>query len=277
MIVRDEAENLAACISSCAGLFDELVVVDTGSSDGTKAIAASLGAKVFDFTWCDDFAAARNAAVEKATGDYVFWMDADERLSDLSRQRLRELLDATDRWSAYSLLSVSINELGERLPPVQQVRLFPNRPTLRWSGRIHEELIADAGASLHVTDIEIDHLGYVDERTVQAKTERNLRLLGMQLADAPDDPRALFYFGGECLSAGLLDKAISSLLRAKELTDENDPWRARLIFALAMCATSLNDHALAGAAAAELSSINTDQARQLFLRLPPSIYGSIVA
>ena len=77
MIVRDEEANLPACLSSVQGLFDEIVVVDTGSRDRTKEIALGFGARVFDFAWVDDFAAARNAALAQATGDYAFWLDAD--------------------------------------------------------------------------------------------------------------------------------------------------------------------------------------------------------
>ena len=78
MIVRDEQHNLPNCLSSVAGLFDEIVVVDTGSTDRTREIALEFGARVFDFVWVDDFAAARNAALARATGDYAFWLDADD-------------------------------------------------------------------------------------------------------------------------------------------------------------------------------------------------------
>lgn len=77
MIVKDEAEHLPRCLESCAGLFDEIVVVDTGSTDDTKEIAQSFGAKVFDFEWCDDFAAARNESLRHATGEWMMWLDAD--------------------------------------------------------------------------------------------------------------------------------------------------------------------------------------------------------
>jgi GT2 family glycosyltransferase len=93
MIVRDEEANLPACLASVAGLFDELVVVDTGSTDRTAEVARSFGARVFDFVWVDDFAAARNAALARARGDYAFWLDADDRLEPEHRERLGALLD----------------------------------------------------------------------------------------------------------------------------------------------------------------------------------------
>ena len=76
MIVKNEEANLPHCLESVAGLFDEIVVVDTGSKDRTREIAREFGARVFDFVWVDDFAAARNAALARATGDYAFWLDA---------------------------------------------------------------------------------------------------------------------------------------------------------------------------------------------------------
>ena len=93
MIVRDEENNISNCLSSVAGLFDEIVVVDTGSKDRTREIAREFGARVFDFVWVDDFAAVRNAALARATGDYAFWLDADDVVDPPEREKLRKLLD----------------------------------------------------------------------------------------------------------------------------------------------------------------------------------------
>ena len=76
MIVKDEETVLPRCLESVQGLFDEIVVIDTGSTDQTREIARSFGAEVFDFQWRDDFSVARNFSFSKATGDYLFWMDA---------------------------------------------------------------------------------------------------------------------------------------------------------------------------------------------------------
>ena len=93
MIVRDEEAYIFKCLSSVAGLFDEIVVVDTGSKDRTREIAREFGARVFDFVWVDDFAAARNAALARATRDYAFWLDADDVLDPPEREKLRDLLE----------------------------------------------------------------------------------------------------------------------------------------------------------------------------------------
>jgi glycosyltransferase involved in cell wall biosynthesis len=93
MIVKNEQDNLPKCLASVEGIFDEIVVVDTGSNDRTKEIAREFGANVFDFPWIDDFAAARNEALSHATGDYAFWLDADDVVEPEQREKLVALLD----------------------------------------------------------------------------------------------------------------------------------------------------------------------------------------
>ena len=92
LIVKNEEDNLAACLESIHGIADELIVVNTGSVDRTKEIAAQFGARVFDFPWIDSFAAARNECLKHATGDWIFWLDADDRVDAENRERLREVV-----------------------------------------------------------------------------------------------------------------------------------------------------------------------------------------
>ena len=103
MIVRDEEENLPHCLESVRGLFDEIVVVDTGSVDRTKEIAREFGAKVFDFVWVDDFAAARNEALAHATGDYAFWLDADDVVEPRERSSSAQVSEPVARSEASRL------------------------------------------------------------------------------------------------------------------------------------------------------------------------------
>jgi GT2 family glycosyltransferase len=97
MIVKTEEMNLRPCLESARGLFDEIVIVDTGSTDRTKEIALDFGAEVFDFVWVDNLAAARNEALAHATGDYVFWLDADDVLDPPQQDKLRALLGGLSR------------------------------------------------------------------------------------------------------------------------------------------------------------------------------------
>jgi glycosyltransferase involved in cell wall biosynthesis len=87
--VKDEEAQLPGCLQAAADLVDEVIVVDTGSADRTKEVAAGLGARVFDFPWCDSFAAARNESLRHATGDWIFWLDGDEYLDADKRAHFR--------------------------------------------------------------------------------------------------------------------------------------------------------------------------------------------
>ena len=91
MIVKNEEANLEACLRPVCGLVDEIVVVDTGSSDRTREIASDLGARVFDFPWCDDFSAARNESQRYARGEWVFWLDADDRVDEANVKKLERV------------------------------------------------------------------------------------------------------------------------------------------------------------------------------------------
>jgi glycosyltransferase involved in cell wall biosynthesis len=91
LMVKNEAAHLPACLRSAADVVQEMIVVDTGSTDDTKEVAASLGARVFDFAWVDSFAAARNESLRHATGDWIFWLDGDEYLDETNRHKARAL------------------------------------------------------------------------------------------------------------------------------------------------------------------------------------------
>ncbi|MHB1034266.1 MAG: glycosyltransferase family 2 protein [Pirellulales bacterium] len=91
LIARNEESNLADCLSCVADLVQEIVVIDTGSKDRSREVARRFGAHVYDFPWCDDFAAARNEALRHASSPWIFWMDADDRLDPPNRDRLRAL------------------------------------------------------------------------------------------------------------------------------------------------------------------------------------------
>src|SRR5262249_34888110 len=96
MIVRDEEKNMLHCLESVRGVFDEIVVVDTGSVDRTREGGRDCGGRAFDFGWVDDFAAARNAALARATGDYAFWLDADDVIEPAEREKLIALLEGLE-------------------------------------------------------------------------------------------------------------------------------------------------------------------------------------
>ena len=204
MIVRDEADALPRCLASVQGLVDEIVVVDTGSSDGTPDIARAHGARVEQVPWTGDFAAARNASLGLANGRWILVLDADEELPAAMRPHLQQLL-ADDSVDGY--LVQIVNLVGTVANPSTEtsvnLRLFQNRPGYRFSGRLHEQVAenirrANPAARLVDSGLQILHYGYLDQVVAaKGKRLRNLALARELAAAAPDDPFVRFNLGIE--------------------------------------------------------------------------------
>ncbi|MDD5558295.1 tetratricopeptide repeat protein [Candidatus Methylomirabilis sp.] len=213
MIVKNEEANLGRCLESVTGVADEIIVVDTGSTDRTVEIARQHGAKIFSHQWSDDFAAARNVSLRSATSDWILVLDADEALAKEDRGCLRALL-RQDGPTAYLLNIVSpVNDRRSSHAVINAFpRLFRNRPEIRFEGRCHEQVtpsIARVGGTVSPSEIQVHHRGYhglwVD---LSAKRQRNVRLLRQQLADHPEDPLAHFHLGEVYGLEGRIDEAI---------------------------------------------------------------------
>ena len=203
MIVRDEEENLPHCLESVRGIFDEIVVVDTGSTDRTKEIARAFGAKVFDFAWVDDFAAARNEALSHATGDYAFWLDADDVVEPGEREKLPSAAPAIEGRRPGRLRRAlrvrpepgwDRRRDGRRSHPAVSAprRMFAGRTafTSRSCRRLRR-----AKVPVRWTDLTVRHTGYVDQALRARKLDRDIRILERELEDRPDDPFVLFNLG----------------------------------------------------------------------------------
>jgi tetratricopeptide (TPR) repeat protein len=214
-IARDESQFLPGCLESVRGVVDELVVVDTGSTDDTVALARAAGAIVVERPWDDDFAAARNAALEVATGDFVLVLDADERLAPGAGPALRAaltpgfVLGLLPLHDATTLEATAAEVLsGERRKgdPVWLPRLFRRTPDLRWEGRVHETVSAwllRHGGRVTQVDAALVHYGAVPEvRAARAKGQRNLRLLELLCAEHPESPVPFGYLASERFRAG---------------------------------------------------------------------------
>lgn len=198
LIVKNEEAHLDRCLSSLQGIVDEIVVVDTGSTDGTLAIAERHGAKIGHYAWNHHFADARNASLELASQPWILWIDADEVWAKGGETMLREAL-TRPHFGGYLVKIINFLEnQGERSEFVHApVRLFRNHPTVRFEGRIHEQIapgLIELGwpvASLPA--VQLLHYGYLPE-TMQDrnKIQRTLDLLQMELNDEPDHPFHLF-------------------------------------------------------------------------------------
>jgi glycosyltransferase involved in cell wall biosynthesis len=222
MIVRDEEKHLGDCLQGAAGLAKEIIVVDTGSRDRTKEIALHHGARVYDFNWIDDFAAARNESVRHATGSWIFWLDADDRIDEANQRRLLALFRSLGDQPAGYLMRYSCwfnhGSLAAHRMFVDQVRLFPNHPQVRWAHRVHELIlpaVQQIGGTPKTTDVVIEHLGYQDEVVCRAKDARNLRLLRMEQEEYPEDPATLFNLGWTLLNVGNPAAAVPLLRRVE--------------------------------------------------------------
>ncbi len=199
MIVKNEEANLANCLRSVGDFPAEIIVVDTGSTDRTVEIAESFGAKVFHFDWIDDFAAARNESLRHATGDWIFWLDADDRVPPRSLVQLKQAV-ASGRADAFRCRMVS--PLNGDTPAVNvalYTLLFRNYRGVQFEGAIHETPTDSAvrqGLTLANTNITIEHHGYTgDAAQLRQKAERNARILRRCVAAEPDSLKWRYHLG----------------------------------------------------------------------------------
>jgi tetratricopeptide (TPR) repeat protein len=185
MIVRDAADVLADSLDSVRAIADEIVVMDTGSCDETITIARH-GADVVDqIEWQDSFADARNECLQRATGDWVLWLEAGETLDETTAQQLRNFVDeAADRNKAYLLLIQKPSASGANCADqIGQLRLVPNRPELRYQGRVREEILSavkNAGVGVDVLECPVQCAAIgADEQRARARRQLNLANLAL--------------------------------------------------------------------------------------------------
>ncbi len=193
LIVRNESKNLAACLESIRDRVDEIVVVDTGSTDGTQDIARAYGARVIQSRWNDSFAEARNVARDHARGEWILAIDADEVLLPSSGDYLDQLV-RDDSVCAYYVLF----RRRTRLTRNWQLKLYRRLTALRHRSVIHEgitpgQLRAASGKHIGRCMLRFDHYGYDGDLT--AKHERNLPLLVRALQSEPDEIDKVYIWG----------------------------------------------------------------------------------
>ena len=188
MIVKNEERYLAECLDSVKDIADEIVIVDTGSTDSTVAIAEKYNAKIILFPWCNDFSAARNEALRNSTGDYILYLDADERVTKESKHVLKKIIQEK-REVGYSCILRNRDEQGGRPSIMRYVRLFANSPKIRFEGRVHEQILNSLTKNnypIEECNVELLHIGYdVPLADLKKKAVRNIELLLIDYEETP--------------------------------------------------------------------------------------------
>ncbi len=222
MIARNAADLLPDMLRHHAPLVDEMIVADTGSDDGTAEAAAAAGACVIAVPWTDDFAAARNAAQEQAGGRWILLLDADERIDAADFERLRAVLAGPDRAYVQDARNYMAGRTHVEWQPAigeypdsekgfpgffvsRRIGIFPNRPDIRFSGRVHESVLPAVQAAVH-------HYGYtLGDAVNRARPERYRLLAEKKVQDDPGDPAARLEWATALLEQGRPAEAAAEL------------------------------------------------------------------
>ena len=229
MIVKDEEDVLARCLESVSDLVDEIVIVDTGSTDRTREIAEQFTNRVYDFTWADDFAAARNYSFSLAGKDYCMWLDADDVLLDADRAAFaaqKETLDP-DVTVVMAKYNTGFDGEGNVTFSYFRERLIKNHAGMRWEGAVHE-------AVTPVGRVVYGGFAVTHRKLRPSDPDRNLRIYESQLARGVElDPRQQFYYGRELYYHQRYEEAIQVFER---FLDGGQGWIENNIDACCHCA-----------------------------------------
>lgn len=243
MIVKNEEKQLPRCLSSVQGAVDEIIVVDTGSTDGTREIARRFGAKVCRVEWNGDFAFARNVGLLQAKGTWILFLDADEELEQSHAQELGAYAEHLELDGLF--LQIHNHNGDHRDSPTATInpilRMFRNRPEYRFNGKIHEQIAesivsAKPDASFHITSICIHHYGYSGEEVARKnKIERNAGLLREQLEQEPNNPFPHYNMAVEYMRMNRFEDATAHIRRALDLCAPETSYRHLLFKYGARC------------------------------------------
>lgn len=208
MIVKNEEAVIGRCLESVSKIVDEINIVDTGSLDRTKEIVAKYTERIFDFTWIEDFAAARNYAFQQATTDYILWLDADDIFLEKDQKAFLELKKTLDtQIDAVSMnYNLAFDEENNVTSSLRRYRLAKREKGFKWIGNVHEYL--EVYGNLYPSDISVSHM------PLSHDAERNLRIYENLASSGKEfSPRDLFYYANELLDHGKVEKAIEYYLR----------------------------------------------------------------
>lgn len=229
MIVKNEEKNIARCLQSVKNLVDEIVIVDTGSTDNTiNIIKEHQNVNLHHYEWCDDFSSARNYSIEKTTGDYILVLDADEYIISGTRNDLDLIMskNAIGRILVYSDFKKENQDLCSKN---YISRFFPKN--VQYAGVIHEQL--NSNLPRLKMNLIVKHSGYFNTK----KGERNIPLLIKAVKKNPTDPYYLYQLGKELRISEKYVESYNFLLGAYKLINKNEPYYGELVVELITCGT----------------------------------------
>lgn len=242
MIVKNEEDNLRRCLDSVKDIVDEMIIVDTGSTDSTVDIAKSFGAKVHYFPWNNNFSDARNYSMKFATCDWILLMDGDDELEEQDRQSVLDLVNKNEA-EAYFFQTICYigDEPGLEASNNLNVRLVRNHMGYFFSNPIHEQIFSNIkaitpSAKILNVPIRIYHYGYLNKNVVKHdKRNRNIHILQKELELYPDYPFTLFNLGNEYFALRDYKKAIEYYARSYSKFDPDQGFSSKLVLKMANC------------------------------------------
>lgn len=235
MIVKNEEEYLPRCLNSVKNIVDEIIIVDTGSTDRTVEIAKEFDSKIYFFQWNNNFSEARNESLKHATKDWILIIDADEEVYKEDQELFKILLNSKlDENAIYNFQGVSYsgNSIDENNKTINlNPRLFKNNIGIHYEGAIHNQLIYNKeNYNVICENVKIHHYGYLNERIISTdKRNRNLSILKDQFSKNPNDKFICFNLGNEYAALGCLNKALELYYKAYDNFDPNTGYSAMLI------------------------------------------------
>lgn len=241
MIVKNEEKVIERCLSSVAHLVDEVIVVDTGSTDSTKEIVEKYTSNIYDFEWISDFSAARNYAASKATGEWIVVLDADEYVDEENfKAFIQELKDDKGIFDAYTAKILNFSgSYGESLVQNFHDRIYKNNGEISYYRHIHEQFKSnkDEQLKIKVSNLLIFHSGYLNKTVNEkSKSKRNKELLDKEMKSGTKKAFDYFNLGNEYSSIGNYEKALDSYLQAyKQKTDIRLSWVSSTLIQIIIC------------------------------------------
>jgi glycosyltransferase involved in cell wall biosynthesis len=246
MIVKDAEPDIASVLDDASVFCDELVVVDTGSKDATKTVASAHGARVVEFEWIDDFAAARNFSFDQCRGRWILWLDADDRIPPAAQQGFLRLKAELANRPEVSAVMIPYNREFSPTDPNVIVFGFDRERVVRrsagpkWVGAVHE-FVGVEGPRIRWPDAWVDHRPRPEDRA--QKVDRNLGILERAVAEGDRSARNLFYLGNERRDHQRWEDALTAYLEYLD-RPENVVWeRYSALLSMAICAERLGREA----------------------------------